>query len=130
RNWSFVCDHGRPWRQFAWHVSPAFTVLFRDGLREFLSVVDQVAMAGSDIVATAKGRRHPPSPRLRRKRRRRLQRKIDRQVSSLGHRHHFYHLYPDQDEVAPLHLAGFSAAFALARAALARSGDCKPRLLA
>src|SRR5213594_3617099 len=107
RDWSFVCDHGRPWRQFACHVSPAFAFLFRDGLRQFLSVVDQVAMAGSDIVATAKGRR------------RRLQRKSDRQLSSLGHRHHFYHLYPDQDEVAPLHLAGFSAARALACATLA-----------
>src|SRR5436309_15042582 len=133
RNWStrdssFVCDHGRPWRQFACHVSPAFTVLFRDGLREFLSVVDQVAMAGSDIVATAKGRRHPPSPRLRRTRRRRLQQKIDRPISRNRHRHHFHHLYLDQNEVASLHLAGFSAARAFARATLARSGDCKPPL--
>src|SRR6516225_12167917 len=51
RNWSYVRDHGRPWRQFGCHVSPAFAFLFRDGLRQFLSVVDQVAMASSDIVA-------------------------------------------------------------------------------
>src|SRR5882724_7407868 len=133
RNWSprdrsFVCDHGRSRRQFAWRVSPAFTVLFLDGLREFLSVVDQVAMAGSEITTGAKSPRHPPSPGLRRTRRRRLQQKIDRQISRNRHRHHFHHLYLDQNEVASLHLTGFSAARALACAALARSGDDKPSL--
>src|SRR6266478_644651 len=125
RNWStrdssFVCDHGRPWRQFACHVSPALTVLFRDCLRQFLSVVDQVAMAGSKITTGAKSRRQRPW----------LQRKINRQVSRNRHRHHFHHLYLDQNEVASLHLTGFSAARAFACAALATSGDGKPSLLA
>ena len=122
RDRSFIRDHGRPRREFPRYVSAAFAILFRDCFCEFFSLVDQTAMAGSKITTGAKSRRHPPSPRLRRTRRRRLQRKIDRQVSRNRHRHHFHHLYFDQNEITALHATGVSIAVVAASAPSYRPG--------
>src|SRR5262249_10760237 len=62
RDWPFVCDNGRSWREFTWHVPTVTAVLFRSGLHQFLPVVDKVAVVGSEIMARADSRDHPPSP--------------------------------------------------------------------
>ncbi len=56
----FVYDTGRSRREFLRHVRAAIAVLFCHGLYQFLSVVDQVAVVDSEIVAeqrAAKARR-------------------------------------------------------------------------
>ena len=127
-NWTtrrqpFVYDTGRSRREFLRNVRAAIAVLFCHGLHQFLSVVDQVAVVDPEIVAEQRGRGHPPSPRLRRTSRRRLQRKSDRYLSAIGHRGHLRHLYSRQHEVTALHAAGVSVACAFARAPLvSRSG--------
>ena len=55
-NWTtrrqpFVYDTGRSRREFLRHVRAAIAVLFCHGLHQFLSVVDQVAVVNSQIVA-------------------------------------------------------------------------------
>ena len=62
----FVYDTGRSRRELLRHVRATIAVLFCHGLHQFLSVVDQVAVVDSQIMAEQRGRGHPPSPRLRR----------------------------------------------------------------
>src|SRR5882724_835619 len=91
-----------------------YVLLFRHGLCQFLSMVDQIAVVGSKITAEQRSRGRRP----------RLQRKSDRHLFAGGHRRHFHHLYSGQHEVTALHVAGVSVACAFARAALeSRSGS-------
>ena len=64
RRQPFVYDTGRSRREFLRHVRAVIAVLFCHGLHQFLSVVDQVAVVNSEIVAKqrSRGRR----PRLQR----------------------------------------------------------------
>ena len=50
----FVYDTGRSRREFLRHVRAAIAVLFCHGLHQFLSVVDQVAVVDSEIMAKEK----------------------------------------------------------------------------
>ena len=50
----FVYDTGRSWREFPRHVRAVVAVLFCYDLHQFLSVVDQVAVVDSEIVAEQK----------------------------------------------------------------------------
>ena len=56
RHWPFVYHDGRPRRGFARDVSAASAVLFCNRLNQFFSVVDQVALVGSQIMAEQIGR--------------------------------------------------------------------------
>src|SRR5262249_23719165 len=53
RHQPVACYDGRTRSEFVWNVSAVATVLFRDPPREFLSVVDQVALVGLQVVAEA-----------------------------------------------------------------------------
>ena len=65
RRQPFVYDTGRSRREFLRNVRAVIAVLFCHGLHQFLSVVDQVAVVDSEIVAEQRGRGR--RPRLQRK---------------------------------------------------------------
>ena len=56
----FVYDTGRSRREFLRHVRAVIAVLFCHGLHQFLSVVDQVAVVDSEIVAKERSRSRRP----------------------------------------------------------------------
>ncbi len=115
---SFMTLEGHGASSFGMYVL-SIAVLFRHGVHQFLSVVDQVAVVDSEFVAEQGGRGRRP----------RLQWKSARCLSSLGHRGHLRHLYSRQHEVTALHAAGVSVACSFACAALApRSGRWKAAL--
>ena len=92
------------------HVPAAIAVLFCHGLCQFLSVVDQVAVADRKLMAKKKAGVSDPT----------TAEQIDTYLF-IGHRDHLRHLYSGQHEVTALHAAGVSVACAFARAALVRS---------
>src|SRR5439155_19432744 len=122
---SLACHDGRSWCELIWNVSPASAVLFRNDLYQLFSVVDQAAVVDSEAVGREKGRDHPPSPRLRRTSRSRLQREQNRQLFDHWRCDHFRHFHARKNQAAALHPAGVSVALASARPALGSSKNSK-----
>ena len=62
-HWPLARHDGRSRGEFVWDVSAAFAVLFRDDLRQFLSLVDQVAVVDPAIVEPKEDRDRDPGDR-------------------------------------------------------------------
>src|SRR5205823_14015165 len=95
RNRPLVHDDGGPRCEFIRGVSLVTAVLFRNGLYQLFSVVDQAAVVDEKIMAR---------PRQ------------DRQLPYHWRCDHFHHFHFDQNQIAALHPAGLSPARASASA--------------
>src|ERR1017187_1936300 len=102
RDRALVRRDGRPRLEFVRRVFAPSAVLFRDRIRELLSVVDQTAVANARTLARSEGRgRRPWLQRARQ----------DRHVPCCRYRDHLRYLHCGDDKTSSLHAASFSVAF-------------------